>query len=75
MYYGRVKEYDKERGFGFLEDETNNEIFVHATGIDLEQGEELVEGLSVVYEIAVGAKGPQAIHVKLEKEENREGNE
>lgn len=69
VQYGKVKEYSIERGFGFLEDEMNNEIFVHVTGLALEEGEQLLEGQAVTYEIAVGAKGPQAIHVKIQKDE------
>lgn len=68
MRYGVVKEYDKTRGFGFLEDEMGHEIFVHMSGLELEGGQHLQEGDGVSYEIAVGAKGPQAIHVKIEEE-------
>ncbi|MBO8463382.1 MAG: cold shock domain-containing protein [Firmicutes bacterium] len=68
MRYGIVKEYYEERGFGFLEDEMGHEIFVHISQLQLEAGQRLEEGDRVSYEIAVGAKGPQAIHVKIENE-------
>lgn len=68
MRYGIVKEYYAERGFGFLEDEMGHEIFVHVSGLNLKDGQRLEEGDRVSYEIAVGAKGPQAIHVRVEDE-------
>lgn len=66
--YGIVKEYNEERGFGFLEDEMNHEIFFHVSGLALEAGQKLKEGMKVSYEIATGAKGPQAVQVKIENE-------
>ena len=68
MQQGIVKEYDEKRGFGFLVDEMNHEVFVHKSQLELEKEQRLEEGMSVVYEIATGAKGPQAVHVKIVEE-------
>lgn len=71
MSYGIVKLYDTNRGFGFIE-EGRREIFVHKSNLELEDGEWIEEGMVVSYETVAGAKGTQAIHVKIvEKEEAR----
>ena len=72
MSYGIVKLYDTNRGFGFIE-EGRREIFVHKSGLELEDREVLEEGMVVSYETVAGAKGTQAIHVKIvEQEEARQ---
>lgn len=72
MSYGIVKLYDTNRGFGFIE-EGRREIFVHKSGLELEDRETLEEGMVVSYETVAGAKGTQAIHVKIvEQEEARQ---
>ena len=68
MQQGIVKEYDEKRGFGFIVDEMNHEVFVHRSNLDLQKGQRLEEGMVVVYEIAAGAKGPQAVQVKITEE-------
>lgn len=75
MSYGIVKLYDINRGFGFIE-EGRREIFVHKSGLELDDMEVLEEGMVVSYETVAGAKGAQAIHVKIvEQEEAREWKE
>lgn len=75
MSYGVIKLYDTNRGFGFIE-EGRREIFVHKSGLELEVGECLEEGMVVSYETVAGAKGTQAIHVKIvEQEEARQWKE
>lgn len=69
MKQGFVKEYDEQRGFGFLVDESNHEIFVHQSHVELEEGQKLEEGMMVSFEVTAGAKAPQAIHVKMISEE------
>lgn len=68
MLYGIVKLYDSNRGFGFIE-EGRREIFVHKSGLELEVGEQLEEGMVVSYEKVAGAKGAQAIQVKIVEQE------
>jgi len=59
---GRVKFYDEKKGFGFiLENETDKEYFVHATGcVDKIKKDDVVE-----FEVTQGKRGMNAINVKL----------
>ena len=61
---GRVKWFNDQRGFGFIEVKEEKDIFVHRTAI---QGERLTlrEGDEVEFEISQGTKGPQATNVKV----------
>ena len=61
MKTGTVKFVNEAKGFGFIkEDVTNNEIFVHVSGIL----EPIVEGDKVTFETTQGKKGINAINVK-----------
>ncbi|MEK6884346.1 MAG: cold shock domain-containing protein [Nanoarchaeota archaeon] len=63
MSTGKVKFYNPAKGFGFIVDkETNDEIFVHATGIV--EGT-IKEGDEVTFEITQGKKGLNAVNVEL----------
>lgn len=60
---GVVKFYDEEKGFGFIDPDTNKEdLFFHSTALN---GEKLYENDLVEFEMSVGPKGPIAIHIKL----------
>ncbi|MBK9732778.1 MAG: cold shock domain-containing protein [Chitinophagaceae bacterium] len=62
MNTGKVKFYNKSKGFGFIiQDGTNEEIFVHATGLI----NDIRENDNVSFEISEGKKGPNAIDVKV----------
>lgn len=67
---GMVKEYDKREGFGFIEDENGNKIFVHFTqvrnGIDLENGQ------IVKFDTITTDSGLQAINVMVMTEESNQ---
>jgi len=64
MKAGIVKFYNKEKGFGFIiDEETQDEIFVHATGIT--QGETIQENDYVQFNTKQGKKGLNAIDVVL----------
>ncbi len=60
---GTVKWFNNQKGYGFISDEEGNDVFVHYTGLNMEGFKTLDEGVDVEFEIADGAKGPQAVNV------------
>jgi CspA family cold shock protein len=61
MNKGEIKFYDKTKGFGFITDQdTKEEIFVHATGLT----EEVGQGDKVSFDTTQGKKGINAVKVK-----------
>ena len=60
---GTVKWFNNQKGYGFISDESGNDVFVHYTGLNMEGFKTLDEGADVEFEIADGAKGPQAVNV------------
>ena len=60
---GTVKWFNNQKGYGFISDEGGNDVFVHYTGLNMEGFKTLDEGVDVEFEIADGAKGPQAVNV------------
>lgn len=61
---GRVKWFDEKKGFGFIEREGGNDVFVHFRAIEGTGFKTLAEGQTVEFEVEDGPKGPQAAHVK-----------
>jgi CspA family cold shock protein len=61
MKTGTVKFYNESKGFGFITEESGNDIFVHATGLI----DEIRENDSVTYDVTDGKKGPNAVNVKV----------
>lgn len=57
---GRVKWFNAEKGFGFIEQESGSDVFVHHTAIQSDGFKTLEEGQEVEFVVAQGAKGPQA---------------
>ena len=64
MVKGRVKWFNDQKGFGFIEVEDGKDVFVHRTAI-LGEGFTLREGDEVEFEISQGTKGPQATNVTV----------
>lgn len=64
MYQGKVKWFSNEKGYGFIEAEDGEDVFVHFTGIVGEGFKTLDEGESVEFEITEGNRGPQASNVQ-----------
>ena len=60
---GKVKWFNKEKGFGFIERENGNDVFVHYTAIQLDGFKALQEGEVVEFELVEGPKGLQAANV------------
>ncbi|MDO5519098.1 MAG: cold-shock protein [bacterium] len=66
MNKGTVKWFNSEKGFGFItNDETNEDIFVHFTGIASEGFKTLEENQKVTFDIIEGNRGEQAVNVTV----------
>ncbi|KKB71615.1 MULTISPECIES: cold-shock protein CspD [Bacillus] len=63
MLEGKVKWFNSEKGFGFIEVEGQDDVFVHFSAIQGEGFKTLEEGQSVTFEIVEGNRGPQASNV------------
>lgn len=63
MYQGKVKWFSNEKGYGFIETDNGEDVFVHFTGIHGDGFKTLDEGESVTFEITDGNRGPQAANV------------
>ncbi|MCI2880434.1 cold shock protein CspA [Staphylococcus hominis] len=63
MKQGTVKWFNAEKGFGFIEVEGENDVFVHFSAINQEGYKSLEEGQSVGFEVVEGDRGPQAANV------------
>jgi len=60
---GKVKWFNKEKGYGFIEREDGNDVFVHFSAIQEDGFKTLYEGDDVEFEIVDGPKGLQAANV------------
>jgi cold shock protein len=60
---GTVKWFNDAKGYGFIERETGEDVFVHHTAIVAEGFKSLSEGQRVEFIVTQGQKGPQADQV------------
>ena len=63
MVEGTVKWFNASKGFGFIEQDNGNDVFVHYSAIKAEGYKSLDEGDKVQFEIVDGPKGPAAENV------------
>jgi CspA family cold shock protein len=62
---GKVKWFDEKKGFGFIERENGNDVFVHFRAITGNGFKTLDEGQEVSFDVEDGQKGPQAANVSI----------
>ena len=60
---GKVKWFNAEKGYGFIEGQDGKDVFVHFSAIEQEGFKTLDEGQEVEFEVVEGARGPQAANV------------
>lgn len=64
MLQGKVKWFNAEKGFGFIESEGREDVFVHFSAIQGEGFKSLDEGQEVTFEVVEGQRGLQAANVQ-----------
>ncbi|AIS60284.1 MULTISPECIES: cold-shock protein CspD [Listeria] len=64
MQNGKVKWFNNEKGYGFIESDGGEDIFVHFTAIQGDGYKSLEEGQAVIFEVVEGNRGAQAANVE-----------
>jgi len=64
MAKGKVKWFNSEKGYGFIESEDGTDVFAHFSAIQMDGYKTLEEGAEVTFEVTEGAKGPQATNIQ-----------
>ncbi len=65
MAKGKVKWFNNQKGYGFIEQEEGPDVFVHHSGINSSGFKSLNEGDEVTFDIEQGKKGPAAVNVTV----------
>ena len=60
---GKVKWFNAEKGYGFIEREDGGDVFVHFSAIQGEGFKTLEEGQAVEFDVVEGNRGEQAANV------------
>ena len=63
MATGKIKWFNDAKGYGFIEQESGEDVFVHFSAIQMDGFKTLAEGQVVEFEIQSGAKGLHAANV------------
>ena len=64
MAQGTVKWFSNEKGYGFIEREEGDDVFVHFSAINMDGYKTLTEGQRVEFEVVQGDKGLLAANVQ-----------
>ncbi len=65
MSEGQVKWFNEKKGYGFIQQENGQDLFVHYTAIQSEGFKTLTEGQKVRFEVEDTPKGPKAKNVQI----------
>jgi len=65
MANGIVKWFNEKKGFGFIEQESGPDLFVHHSSINASGFKSLRDGDRVTYDVENGPKGPSAVNVTV----------
>lgn len=65
MENGKVKWFNAEKGFGFIQRDSGSDVFVHFSALNMDGYKTLQEGQAVQFEVVEGAKGLQAANVSV----------
>ncbi|MQS44060.1 cold-shock protein [Companilactobacillus mishanensis] len=71
MFEGKIVRYNKNKGFGFIND-GENDIFFFADSILNREDFYIQEGLTTTFEVAPGYKGPQAVNITITASDEEE---
>jgi CspA family cold shock protein len=65
MAIGKVKWFNDSKGYGFIETEGSEDVFVHFSAISGEGYRSLKEGAEVEFDVVSDSKGPRAANVRV----------
>ena len=63
MARGKIKWFNDAKGYGFIEQESGEDVFVHFSAIQMDGFKTLAENAKVEYDAREGEKGPEATNV------------